>query len=77
MIFLSCAEDSFKQFSSSIEPEFKHLKASNVELFNWLGQQRYFAIDKQIIEDILAINTLSTTEEIKSLLNKSPFTTIT
>ena len=69
-------QDSFKQFSSSIEPEFKHLKASNVELFNWLGQQRYFAIDKQIIEDILAINTLSTTEEIKSLLNKSPFTTI-
>ncbi len=69
-------EDKFKSFSKKIHPMFEKLKPTNLELFNWLGEQNYFYIEKSIISDALMANLKLTEKEITDKLLKMPFTTI-
>lgn len=67
---------SFQSFSLKIEPRFNHLEASDLELFNWLGEQGFFLIEKQIIEDILISNLALSNDEVRNKLQDKPLTTI-
>lgn len=67
---------SFQDFSLKVQPKFKSLEASDLELFNWLGQQGFFSIDVDIINDILVSNLELSKEEIRNKLSIEPITTI-
>ncbi len=69
-------EEKFRSFSKTIHPMFKNLKPTNLELFNWLGEQNYFCIEKKIISDALMANLNLTEKEITDKLLKMPFTII-
>ena len=67
---------SFQDFSLKIKPEFKHLEASDLGLFNWLGEQGFFSIELDIIKDSLMCNLLLSLDEIERRLKNAPLTTI-
>lgn len=67
---------SFQDFSLRIEPKFKHLEASNLELFNWLGGQGFFSIETDIIKEILSCNLFLSSNEVEILLQDAPLTTV-
>ncbi len=73
---LSNDDEKFKSFSKTIHPMFENLKPTNLELFNWLGEQNYFCIEKKIISDALIANSNLSEKEITDKLQKMPFTTI-
>ena len=59
-----------------IEPKFKHLEASDLELFNWIGVQGFFSIEKDIIKEVLSCNLLLSSNEVEILLQNAPLTTV-
>lgn len=67
---------SFQDFSLRIEPKFKHLEASNLELFNWLGGQGFFSIGTDIIKEVLSCNLFLSSNEVEILLQDAPLTTV-
>ena len=67
---------SFQDFSLKIKPEFKRLEASDLGLFNWLGEQGFFSIELDIIKDSLMCNLLLSLDEIERRLKNAPLTTI-
>lgn len=67
---------SFQEFSLRIEPKFKYLEASNLELFNWLGGQGFFSIGKDIIKEVLSCNLFLSSNEVEILLQDAPLTTV-
>lgn len=73
---LEHGETSFQDFSLKIEPKFKHLEASDLELFNWLGVQGFFSIEKDIIKEVLSCNLLLSSNEVEILLQNAPLTTV-
>ena len=73
---LSHNREEFKKFSLIIEPDFKRLNATDIDLFNWLGTQDFFSIEVDMIKDILVGNSPLSIEEIKNSLQTAPLTTI-
>ncbi|MDP8185035.1 YobI family P-loop NTPase [Phocoenobacter skyensis] len=69
-------KEKFKSFSKTIHPMFENLKPTNLALFNWLGEQNYFYIEKSIISDALMANLNLTEEQVMAKLKRMPFTTI-
>ena len=67
---------SFRDFSLRIEPKFKHLEASDLETFNWLGEQGFFSVELDMIKDTLMCNLSLSLDEIENRLGDSPLTTI-
>ena len=67
---------SFQDFSLRIEPKFKHLEASDLEMFNWLGEQGFFSVELDMIKDTLMCNLSLSLDEIENRLGDSPLTTI-
>ena len=67
---------SFQDFSLRIEPKFKNLEASNLELFNWLGEQGFFSIELDIIKATLMGNLSLSLDELEDRLKNAPLTTI-
>lgn len=67
---------SFKDFSLNIRPKFKHLEASDLGVFNWLGEQGFFSIELDIIKDSLMCNLSLSLDEIERRIKNAPLTTI-
>ena len=73
---LSENEGRFKQLSLSIQPKFSRLDATNLDLFNWLGEQGFFSIELGIIKAALMGNLLLSLDELEDRLKNAPLTTI-
>lgn len=73
---LSENEGKFKQLSLSIQPKFSRLDATNLDLFNWLGEQGFFSIELGIIKAALMGNLLLSLDELEDRLKNAPLTTI-
>lgn len=73
---LSENEGKFKQLSLSIKPKFSRLNATNLDLFNWLGEQGFFSIELDIIKAALMVNLLLSLDELEGRLKNAPLTTI-
>ena len=67
---------SFQSFSLKIEPKFKYLEASDLEIFNWLGEQGFFSVELDIIKAALMSNLLLSLDELEYRLRNAPLTTI-
>lgn len=73
---LSDDKEDFRQFTLAIEPLFTHVDATDIELFNWLGEQNLFSIEVDIIKDSLVGNLALSMEEVEHSLETAPLTTI-
>jgi len=73
---LSENEEKFKQLSLSIKPKFSRLNATNLDLFNWLGEQGFFFIELDIIKAALMGNLSLSLDELENRLKNTPLTTI-
>lgn len=73
---LSGNKEKFKQLSLSIQPKFSLLDVTNLDLFNWLGEQGFFSVELDIIKAALIYNLSLSSNEIESRLRDSPLTTI-
>ncbi len=73
---LSENEGKFKQLSLSIQPKFSRLNATNLDLFNWLGEQGFFSVELDIIKAALMGNLLISLDELEDKLKTAPLTTI-
>ncbi|WP_333614150.1 hypothetical protein [Psychrobacter sp.] len=73
---LSKNEGKFKQLSLSIKPKFSRLNATNLDLFNWLGEQGFFSIELDIIKAALMGNLSLSLDELDNRLKNAPLTTI-
>lgn len=73
---LSGNEEKFKQLSLSIQPKFFRLDATNLDLFNWLGEQGFFCVELDIIKAALMGNLLLSLDELEDRLKNAPLTTI-
>lgn len=69
-------EEKFKQLSLSIKPKFSRLDATNIDLFNWLGEQGFFSVELDIIKAALMGNLLLSIDELEDRLKNVPLTTI-
>lgn len=69
-------EEKFKQLSLSIKPKFSCLNATNLDLFNWLGEQGFFSIKWDIIKTTLMVNLSLPSDELESRLKNALLTTI-
>lgn len=73
---LSGNKGKFKQLSLSIQPKFSRLDATNLDLFNWLGEQGFFSIELDIIKAALMGNLSLSLDELEDRLKNEPLTTI-
>lgn len=73
---LSENEGKFKQLSLSIKPKFSRLNATNLDLFNWLGEQGFFSIELDIIKATLMGNLSLSLDKLDNRLKNAPLTTI-
>lgn len=69
-------EERFKQLSLSIQPRFSRLDATNLDLFNWLGEQGFFSVELDIVKAALMVNLLPSLDELEGRLKNAPLTTI-
>lgn len=73
---LSKNEGKFKQLSLSIQPKFSRLDATNLDLFNWLGEQGFFSVELDVIKAALMGNLSLSLDELDNRLKNAPLTTI-
>lgn len=76
MACLSNDKEDFQQFTLAIDPLFTHVDATDIELFNWLGEQNLFSIDIDIIKDCLVGNLPLSMEDVEHSLETAPLTII-
>ncbi|HHE3508711.1 TPA: hypothetical protein ACPDKD_002049 [Pasteurella multocida] len=65
-----------KYFSSQLNLNFKRLDCTDLECFNWLGEEGFFYFNKEMIESILINNLRLDKDKVVGKLSISPFSTI-